>query len=445
MSRELLEELYFAAVRRVDPRQMIMDRIAYESGHLIIKGDEHHGYDELRIDLGDFDRILITGAGKASAPMAGAMELILEEYTGAVEGLVAVKYGHTAPTQYVRLKEAGHPVPDENSIQAGREIAAFVENADERSLVINLISGGGSALLTRPFPGLGYDHIQEMTRVLLECGADIHELNTLRKHSSGIKGGRMAELARPARMINILLSDVVGDDVEVIASGPGVPDPSTFADVWSIIDKYDIAGRIPDPLLAHFRRGLKDPSLETPKPGSPVFERVNTIVLGNNRAALEAAADLARSRGIESIILTSHLTGEAREQAKLFAGMAADHQASNRLILCGGETTVTLRGDGLGGRNQELGLSYLNTVLRSRHLPRAYFLAAGSDGNDGPTDAAGAIITPEDVRRLAGGPDPELWLGRSDSYHYLADQGILFKTGPTNTNVCDFCLMYFPS
>jgi glycerate 2-kinase len=444
MSRKLLEELYEAAVRRVDPFQMIRDRLLYADGVLTVRGNPGRGEPELSIDLGDFDRILLTGAGKASAPMARAMEQVLDEYPGAVEGLVAVKYGHTEPTSYVRLKEAGHPVPDENSLQAGRDIAAFLEGADERTLVINLISGGGSAILTRPFPGLGYDAIREMTRVLLECGADIHELNTLRKHTSGIKGGRLAELAYPARLVNILLSDVVGDDVGVIASGPGVPDPSTFADVWAIIDKYGIESRLHDQVLNHFRRGLEDPQLETPKPGSPVFKKATTFVLGNNRAALDAAADLAREKGIAPLILSSRVTGEAREVAKIFAAMAAEPPGENMLILSGGETTVTLRGDGLGGRNQELALSYIQTVLRGGGAVNASFLAAGSDGNDGPTDAAGAIVTAEDLPKLAAGPDPEPWLARSDSYHYLAEQGVLYKTGPTNTNVCDFCFLYLP-
>ncbi len=439
MSRELLQELYVAAVRRVNPYEMIRKRIKVKEGGLLVIGED------LDINLNDFDRILITGAGKASAPMARAMEEVLENYSGAVDGLVAVKYGHVDSTAYVRLKEAGHPVPDENSIQAGRDIAAFVESADRRTLVLNLISGGGSALITRPYPGLGYDHIQEMTRILLECGADIHEMNILRKHTSGIKGGRLAELVYPGRLINILLSDVVGDDVESIASGPGVPDPSRFSDVWAIMQKYGIEARIPHPILEHFHKGLEDDSLETPKPGAEVFSTVSTIVLGNNRAALEAAADCARQKGVRTLILSSRMTGEAREIAKLFAAMALEPPMPGpTLLLCGGETTVSIRGDGLGGRNQELALSYINSILPHSSTVTASFLAAGSDGNDGPTDAAGAIVTAGDLSRLAQGPDPELWLGRNDSYHYLAEQGVLYKTGPTNTNVCDFCFLYFP-
>lgn len=439
MSKEILEQCFWQAVRRVDPYAMIRNQVRFNGEFLEISNAQH----PVSIELKNIDRILICGAGKASAPMARAFEEVLEEYAGPLEGIVSVKYGHLDNTSVIRLKEAGHPVPDENSIAAAREISALLEGANERTLVLNLISGGGSSLLAKPYPGLAYDAFQEMTRVLLECGADIHELNTLRKHASGIKGGRLAELAYPARLVNIILSDVLGDDLEVIASGPGVPDPSTFAEVWDIIRTYDIEKRIPDAIIRHFRRGLKDSSLETPKPNAPVFDRVSSVVLGNNRSALQAAADWAKGKGLKPFILGSRINGEAREVAKVFAAMALEPMEKGTLLLAGGETTVTIRGKGLGGRNQELALSYASNVLRSGQMPKADFLSAGSDGNDGPTDAAGAIICREDLSKLASAPKPEPWLAQNDSYHYLSEQELLFKTGPTNTNVCDFCFLLF--
>ena len=271
--REFLRQLYEAAVNRVSPYQMVKDRVSLGDGSLEILNASV----PLEIPLSDYNRVMVVGAGKASAPMALALEeILIPEQAAELEvrnfdGIVSVKYGHTSPTQYIRLIEAGHPLPDENSIRAGSEIAALLKTADEHTLVINLISGGGSALLAGPWPGLEYEQIQEMNQVLLDCGAGIHEINTLRKHTSGLKGGRLAELAYPGILINIILSDVVGDDVEVIASGPGVPDPSSFEDVWEIIDKYMLEKDLPTQILEHFQRGRRDPSLETPKPGAPLL------------------------------------------------------------------------------------------------------------------------------------------------------------------------------
>ncbi|MGI9256853.1 MAG: glycerate kinase type-2 family protein, partial [Salinispira sp.] len=403
------------------------------------------------------------GAGKAGAPMAQALEELLKEYP--VSGLVAVKYGHTAPTNTIDLIEAGHPLPDENSRRAADEVAELLGRADSDTLVFNLISGGGSALLSRPVSEIPSADLQDMNTVLLDCGAEIHEINTLRKHVSGIKGGRLAEMAYPCRLINIILSDVIGDDLEVIASGPAVPDPSTFTNVQNIVDTYQIRKKLPQSIINYFDKGLHDPSLETPKADNPCFQRVQTVLLGNNRSALEAAAAYTENErrgvdepegrggsadnrkpekeGLRTIILTSRMSGEAREIAKLFSAIALDPPGKNLLVLAGGETTVRMRGKGKGGRNQELALSYLDTILRSGLLPAACFLAAGSDGNDGPTDAAGAVICSTDISRLAAsGPSPAAWLADNNSYEYLSENGIIYKPGPTNTNVCDFCFLY---
>lgn len=441
--KTFMEELYEEAVKRVDPFQMIRDRVRYEDGSVYISDGEG----DVRISLSGINRILFTGAGKASAPMARAMEMVFEECATAMEGLVAVKYGHTAHTDFIRLKEAGHPIPDEHSVLAAREICSLLETADKNTLVFNLISGGGSSLLARPYPGIAYEQYQEMVRVLLECGADIQELNTLRKHASGIKGGRLAEIAHPATLVNVLLSDVVGDDPGIIASGPGVPDSGSFQDVWKVIRKYQIEHELPEQIINHFRRGLEGKVPETPKPGAALFSKVRTVILGNNRASLNAAAEFASRQGVRSLILTSRMTGEAREMAKFFAAMAMDPPDTNLVIMAGGETTVTIRGRGKGGRNQELALSYLYEMIRggeSALMHRPWFLAAGSDGNDGPTDAAGAIIGPDEISSLSEGPDIQPYLSQNNSYQYLAEQDLLYKTGPTNTNVCDFCFLYIP-
>lgn len=438
-----LRQLYGVAVDRVDPYKMIKKQLTVRGGLLETASAS---LQTVRIRLSDYDRILVLGAGKASAPMARALEELLEgEEHPPLEGLVSVKYGHGAATRHVGLIEAGHPVPDENSLRAGNEIAAMLETADEHCLLINLISGGGSALLVRPAPGLEYADVQAMNQVLLDCGAEIHEINTLRKHTSSIKGGRLAELAAPGHLLNIILSDVVGDNLEVIASGLAVPDPSTFGDVQEVISRYGLEQKLPRQIVDHFRRGLEDPAMETPKPGHPCFRQVQTVLLGNNRSALEAAANFAEQRGTQTLILSSRMSGEAREVAKVFAAMALDPPGTNLLILAGGETTVTMQGSGKGGRSQELALSYLDTILRSGLVPKACFLAAGSDGNDGPTDAAGAIISIEDIRQPAATlPDPTPWLAANNAYEYLSAQGLLYKTGPTNTNVCDFCFLYIP-
>ena len=323
----------------------------------------------------------------------------------------------------------------------------------ERDLVIVLISGGGSALMPLPVPGVSLGDLQALTGALLRCGADITELNTVRKHCSQIQGGQLARMAAPAQVAALILSDVVGTPLDIIASGPTVPDRSTYADVLSLFARYEITDQVPASVLAHVRRGAAGAIPDTPKPDDPSFTRVNNVVIGDNASAARAAVDAARKAGWHSHLLTTFVQGEAREAGRVIAGIAqgiacgaSDFERPACLVM-GGETTVTIRGHGMGGRNQELALAAA-IALGGYPLPAdtdVAVISLGTDGSDGPTDAAGGIATPGTLARGRSlGLDAYASLAANDSYHYLAGLGDLVITGPTNTNVNDlifvFCL-----
>jgi hydroxypyruvate reductase len=359
------------------------------------------------------------------------------------------------------LIEAGHPVPDEQGVLGAEAVEALARRADEKTLVVNLISGGGSAILPAPFQGSGasgslalsLEDKRGATRVLLGCGATIQEFNCIRKHISALKGGRLAELLHPARSLNLILSDVVGDRLDTIASGLTVADETTFAQALAIVDKYGIEEKLPAAVMDLLRRGAAGEFPETPKPGDPVFASVSNVLLGTNYTALSAAAAKAGELGYSPVVLSSRVVGEAREVARVLAAIAVDASSKALMtkkpacILCGGETTVTLRGEGLGGRNQELALSFLQEIGAAgpAAVKGLYFLSAATDGNDGPTDAAGAFASADILERAR---QQQLsipgCLARNDSYHFYEAVGGLLKTGPTNTNVCDLqiCLIY---
>jgi glycerate 2-kinase len=386
-----------------------------------------------------FRDIYVIGTGKAGASMAQAAERVLGKRITA--GLINVKDGHVVPLRRIELNECGHPVPDERGVSGARRIAELAARAGKDDLVICLISGGGSALLPFPAPPITLEEKQAVTRLLLNCGANIHEINAVRKHISAIKGGQLARLAAPATVEALLLSDVIGDDLDVIGSGPTAPDASTFARVAAILRHYGILDQVPEAVRERIRAGLAGEIPETPKPGDPLFQRVRNTVVGSNRLALDAAARHARGLGYHTLVLASEIQGETREVARMHAAIAREIVGANRpvrppaCIVTGGETTVTIHGDGLGGRNQEFVLA---AAIDLAGLPGVVVFSAGTDGSDGPTDAAGAVADGETVSR---GPEAARFLDANDSYHYFESLGDLVKTGPTNTNVMDVRLM----
>jgi len=360
-------------------------------------------------------------------------------------GVVAVKDGYTAPTRTVRLLEAGHPVPDERGVAAARDILALAASAESDDLVLVLVSGGGSALTPAPLPPITLGDKQEMTRLLLAAGATINQLNAMRKHCSLLKGGQLARAAAPARVEALLLSDVIGDPLDVIGSGPTAPDVSTFGEALRIMERFGLRDRAPRSIVERLERGARGELPETPKPGDPVFERVRNTVIGNNALIVDAAAARARALGFAPHVLTRSLEGEAREVAGRLIEQGQAIRAGRgpvaapACLIAGGETTVTIHGKGKGGRCQELALAAALALSDQRDM---VLLAAGTDGSDGPTDVAGAIVDGDSARRARQrGADPILGLEANDSNHVLDGSGDLLVTGPTNTNLLDLYLV----
>jgi hydroxypyruvate reductase len=449
--RKHLESIFLEGVRRAYPYDIIKNSVSLKDNKLKINLEKY----EIIENLEKYDKIYVIGAGKATATMAKAIEEILKNKIE--RGLISVKYGHTSDLKIIDYIEAGHPVPDENGFEAGKKILDIAKNADENSLVITLISGGGSALLTHPYVYEGEDEkinvrledIQDTTNRLLKCGAIINEINCLRKHLSAIKGGKLARALYPAKSINLILSDVVGDRLDTIASGPTSPDDTTFEEMERIIKKYEIRDNLPRNVLKILEKGLKKEVEETPKEGNRIFENTKNILIGTNYQSLLACKNKAKSLGYNTLILSSQVVGEAKEVAKVLSGIGKDAKKHDLLkekplcIIAGGETTVTLTGDGKGGRNQEIALSYLSEIEKEPDsYENMYFLSASTDGNDGPTDAAGAYA---DLDLFKKSKEKDLsiddYLKNNDSYHFFEKIDGLIKTGPTNTNVCDIHLI----
>lgn len=409
--RELLLSLFRAALAVVDPMQAVPKHLPPPP-----KG-----------------RTIVVGAGKASAAMAAAVE---QHWPGPLEGLVVTRYGHGAPCQKIEIVEASHPVPDERGRDAARRILETVQGLSPDDLVLCLISGGGSALLSLPAPDIALADKQAMNKALLKSGATIAEMNCVRKHMSAIKGGRLAAAAAPARVETLLVSDVPGDDPAVIASGPTVPDPTSFADALAVLEKYGIGE--PATVIERFRKG----SDETPKPGDPRLARAHTVTIAKPQDALEAAAAAARAAGVTPLILGDSIEGEARDVALVHAGIArqaARHGQPGEpplVLLSGGETTVTVRGRGRGGRNAEFLLAL--TVALDGH-PGIHAIACDTDGIDGTEDNAGALAAPDSLARAWKlGVNAKARLADNDGYGFFDMLGDLVKTGPTLTNVNDF-------
>jgi glycerate 2-kinase len=393
----------------------------------------------LRLDLDRVGRVLVLGAGKAGASMARTVEVLLGARVS--EGFVVVKDGYRLPTARIEIAEAGHPVPDGRGVAASARLLALAESATADDLVIFLVSGGGSALTPAPAPPVTLEAKQALTRVLLAGGATINELNAVRKHLSRFKGGLLARAASPATVLTLALSDVIGDPLDVIASGPTAPDPSTYADALDALECRGVLDRTPRSIVERLRAGAAGEIAETPKPGDRVFERVTNLVIANNALVVDAAAAEAERLGYRPHVLTRCLQGEAREIARDLVARARALPGPAALI-AGGETTVTVQGRGRGGRCQEFALAAALALESGESL---VVLAAGTDGTDGPTDAAGGLTDAGTVARSrAAGLDPARALADNDAHALLTATGDGVVTGPTNTNLLDLYLILRP-
>ncbi|GAB6063226.1 glycerate kinase type-2 family protein [Deferrisoma palaeochoriense] len=428
--------VFRAAVGAADPEAAVV-------AHLRRRGDDLEVGPEpepvARLRLHEAGKVWVVGAGKGSAPMAAAVETVLGDRIAG--GVVCVKDGHGLPLGRIEVLEASHPVPDARGVEAGRRILELVRGAGPDDLVVAVLSGGGSALLSLPAPGVTLEDVQEVTRLLLASGATIGELNAVRKHLSQVKGGRLGAAAHPARVVNLVLSDVIGDRLDVIASGPFSPDPTTFSEARQVLVRRGVWDRVPEAVRRHIEAGCRGEVEDTPKPGDPRLAGIVHVVVGSNRKSLEAAAARARALGYNPLILTSRLEGEAREVGRALVAVAqearerGDPVAPPACLLAGGETTVTLRGSGKGGRNQEMALAM---ALALEGWEGIAALSGGTDGTDGPTDAAGGLVDGTTAARArASGLEPAEFLDRNDSYALLRQVGDLLVTGPTRTNVMD--------
>lgn len=427
-----------AALKAADPAVAVR-RFLQRDGNMLTVGEQV-------FDLGRIERVLLVGAGKAGAPMAKAAASVLGERLAG--GVVIVKEGHVGNSYVppVRMLEAAHPIPDARGVAATEQIVSLLESTTERDLVIALISGGGSALLTRPVAGVSLGDLQQLTALLLRSGASIDEINTLRKHLDAVKGGGLARMAHPAPLVALILSDVVGSPLDVIASGPTVADPTTFGDALDILARYHVTREAPEALRAYLEQGAAGQIEETPKPGDPRLAHVSTVVVGSNPQAAQAALAQAQAEGFHTLLLTTYLQGEAREAGRMLAAIGRELATSGNplprpaCLVLGGETTVTLRGDGLGGRNQELALA---AVAEFAGLTDIALVTLATDGGDGPTDAAGAVVTGETLARaLALGMRPAEFLARNDAYYFFTPLGDLLQPGPTQTNVNDLAFLF---
>ncbi|MGB7574022.1 MAG: glycerate kinase [Thermodesulfobacteriota bacterium] len=428
--------IFSKALSAVDPSKILKERIRIERDRLSIK---MQGDSEKIFDLKAFHKIVLVGTGKASSSMARAIEELFGDRM--TKGVITTKYGHLLPLKQTQTIEAGHPIPDRKGYEGARKIQRLLKESGPNDLVIFLLSGGGSALLPFPADGIELKEKQEATQLLLDSGADIKEINTVRKHISWMKGGWVAKWAYPSTIIALILSDVVGDQLDVIGSGPTVPDPSTFEEAWEILKKYGLLNEIAPSIRKHLQSGREGKVEETPKPGEAAFEKVSNILIGSNILALREAKKEAESLGFNTLILSSSIEGETREASRFHTALAKEVISSGNpiprpaCILSGGETTVTIKGKGLGGRNQEFVLA---GALEISGVEKVILLSGGTDGTDGPTDASGALADHTTVHRAKTmGLNPKAHLENNDAYPFFQKLGDLLITGPTHTNVMD--------
>ncbi len=439
-ARQPILAILEAALDAVDPYKATRAILERNGDTLTVAGQSY--------DLSQHRRILVVGAGKAGAPMAQAVESVLGDRIS--EGLVVVKTDHSAPTQQVEITEASHPRPDAAGVAAGERILALAQSAQANDLVIALLSGGGSALLVAPAPGLTLADVQAMTDALLASGATIHEVNTLRKHCEVLKGGQLARAVAPASLITLALSDVVGSPLDVIASGPTVPDATTWEDVWAIVRRFDLADKLPPSVLERLNAGRAGEIDDTPKADDPAFATTQTLIVADNRVAALAAAARAEELGFHTLLLTTYLEGEAAQIAKVAVALGREvlaHGAPLALPAClilGGETTVTLgNSTGQGGRNQELALAAAHAIAGESQIT---IVSLATDGSDGPTDSAGGLADGGTLARgQALGLDLEEELHNHNAYPYLQATHDLLLTGPTQTNVNDLIFVFVGS
>jgi glycerate 2-kinase len=438
MSANHADAIFRAAVKAVLPSSLISDHVKVQGNILSIE--------DQRFDLHKTGHIVVIGAGKASAQMASELERILGDHIS--RGFIVTKYGHGLPLKKIRSLEAAHPVPDENSVLASHELTRCLEGVGKDDLVICLISGGASALLTDLPPDAGLADLQQVSKLLLASGAAIQEINTVRKHLSLIKGGQLLRFTRPATTVSLILSDVIGDPLDAIASGPTVPDTSSFQDAWDILSRYGLENKIAASLRTWLQDGLKGLISDTPKKTDSLFENAFNHLVGTNLIALKAASKAAAGMGYDVTIITDRMTGEAREKSVEFVKQCLAYQGPRpACLLMGGETTVTIQGNGLGGRNQEFALAALCALqdIKNTNKPLPTILSAGTDGSDGPTDATGAYVDEKILQETkALKLDPVHYLNNNDSYHFFQKTGGLVITGPTQTNVMDIVIGLIP-
>jgi len=434
--RRQIIKILQAALNAIDPAAAIRDRLYREGDQLWVQ--------DRCYDLASYANVYVVGAGKAGASMAQAVEELLGDRL--TKGHVNVKYDHLLPTRTIQLAEAGHPIPDAAGVAGAHRITEILNTAGENDLVFCLISGGGSALMTLPVEGLSLADMQELTNALLRAGATINEINTIRKHLDHLKGGNLARLSYPAQTISLILSDVVGNPLDVIASGPTVPDTSTFSAAYGLLVRYDLLDKVPTPVIDHLQRGVRGEIADTPKAGDPIFDRTQNVIVASNGIAALAAERAAKALGFHTLVLSTYVEGEAREVAKVYAALAKEVLASGHpiprpaCIIAGGETTVTIKGQGKGGRNQEMALMAAFCI---QGLEDVDIVCLATDGTDGPTDASGAWADGTTLQRARTlGLDPWEYLENNNSYPFFAALDDLLLTGPTHTNVNDLTFVF---
>ncbi len=432
--RQRAVQILGAGIAAADPASAVHRTVRLHGSRLNVDG--------MAYDLSAIRRVIVVGAGKGSARMAAALETVLGDRIAA--GVVTTKHGYVEPLRRIVLIEAGHPLPDDAGLRGARRIADLVTDAAKGDLIFVVLSGGGSALLPMPAEGITLQEKMATTDLLLRSGAIITEVNAVRKHLSRIKGGQLARLAAPARVVTLILSDVLGNPLDAIASGPTVADPTTFADALAILDRFGLRDKLPASVRRHLERGAAGEGPETPKPGDPIFAGTQTVIVGDIGLAAGAAVERAEALGYHAKLCETTVQGEAREVGARFGAMVREARLADPpaavgvCLVMGGETTVTVRGRGRGGRSQELALGAAEAIAG---LPQTLVAAFGTDGTDGPTDAAGAVADGTTLARArARGLDPAAAFGDNDTYPFFEALGDLIVSGPTNTNVNDLWL-----